>query len=238
MDQKFKFGGNIGYGIFILFLFCQFKVFTLHAILHDAAGAVRAHSDKGPGYCYMIGRGPESCLLVHETWLLFCLYVKLFLPSNFNSADFRSSMSWIVLDIELAEKNVNKELGVYIDGKIQGYSFRPPKKYKPTKQAFWSSSNLHGIVWNSGRLHYSEFSKFLPRAVKVITFQKEQKKERFLSFYWIKRWKIWKTTAVPKFKISLLMKLGIAPVTHSNTRPQFTVQSVKQNCSLTGYCDI
>ena len=36
------------------------KVFRLHAILHDAAGAVRVQSGKGPGYCYMIGRGPNS----------------------------------------------------------------------------------------------------------------------------------------------------------------------------------
>ena len=64
MDQKFKFGGNIGYGdSYLEFLFRHFKVFRLHAILHDAAGAVRTRSGKGPGYCYMIGRGPNSCLL-------------------------------------------------------------------------------------------------------------------------------------------------------------------------------
>ena len=57
-------------------LFRHFKVFRLHAILCDAAGAVRAHSGKGPGYCYMIRRGPNSCLLGHVTGLLFCLYVK------------------------------------------------------------------------------------------------------------------------------------------------------------------
>ena len=43
------------------FLFRHFKVFRLHAILHDGAGAERAHSGKGPGYRYMIGRGPNSC---------------------------------------------------------------------------------------------------------------------------------------------------------------------------------
>ena len=31
------------------FLFGHFKVFRLHLILHDAAGAVPAHSAKGPG---------------------------------------------------------------------------------------------------------------------------------------------------------------------------------------------
>ena len=37
-------------------------------------------------------------------------------------------MSVIVLDIELADKNIFKEMAVFIDGKFPGYSFRPPKK--------------------------------------------------------------------------------------------------------------
>ena len=60
MDQRYKFGGTIVYGnSYLEFLFRHFKVFRLHAILHDAAGAQRAHSGKGLGYCYMIGRGPN-----------------------------------------------------------------------------------------------------------------------------------------------------------------------------------
>ena len=89
MDQKFKFGGTIGYGnsyLELLFRYC--KVFRLHAILHDAAGAVRAQSGKGPGFCYMIVRGPSSCWLCHVTGLLFSLYVKIFLPHIFNYVDF------------------------------------------------------------------------------------------------------------------------------------------------------
>ena len=89
MDPKFIFCGLIGYRNSCLdSVFRYSKVFRLHAILHDAAGAVRSHSGKGPGYCYMIGRGPNSRLLGHVTGLLFCLYVKLFLPSTFKSVDF------------------------------------------------------------------------------------------------------------------------------------------------------
>ena len=89
MDQKFKCGGTIGYGdLYLKFLFRHFKIFRLHAVLHDAAGAVRAHGGKGPDYCYMIGRGPKSCLLGHVTGLLFCLNVETFLPFIFNSVDF------------------------------------------------------------------------------------------------------------------------------------------------------
>ena len=81
MGQKFEFGGTIGYrDPYLEFLFRHFKVFRLNAILHDAVGAVRAHSGRGPGYCYMIGRGPNSCLLGHVTGLFFCLYVKSFYP--------------------------------------------------------------------------------------------------------------------------------------------------------------
>ena len=89
MDQKFKFGGLIGYrNSYLDSIFCYSKVFRLHAILYDAAGVVRAHRNKEPGYCYMIGRGPNSCFLGHVTGLLFCLNVKIFLPSIFNSVDF------------------------------------------------------------------------------------------------------------------------------------------------------
>ena len=89
MDKKVKFGGTIGYGdSYLEFLFRHLKVFRLHAKLHDAAGAARVHSGKGPGYCYTIGRGPNSCLLGHVIGLLFCLYVKINLTSIFNSVDF------------------------------------------------------------------------------------------------------------------------------------------------------
>ena len=89
MDQKFKFGGLIGYKNSCLDSVFRFsKVFRMDALLHDAAGAVRSNSGKCPGYGYFIGRGPNSCLLGHVTGLFFCLYVKLFLPSIFNSVDF------------------------------------------------------------------------------------------------------------------------------------------------------
>ena len=50
MDQKYKFGGTIGYGnSYLELLLRHFKKFRLHAKLHDVAGAVRAHSGKSPG---------------------------------------------------------------------------------------------------------------------------------------------------------------------------------------------
>ena len=71
LDQKFDFGGLVRFRNSCLnYVFCHSKVIRLHAILHDAAGAVGTHSGKGSGYCYMIGQGPKSCLLGQRIWLL------------------------------------------------------------------------------------------------------------------------------------------------------------------------
>ena len=90
-------------------------------------------------------------------------------------------MFCIVQDIELADIKVIKELGVFIDGRVQGYSFRYLKKYTPTKQAFRCRRNLHVIVWNSGRLDNSELSNILPKAVKGKYFAKRTEKCKILS---------------------------------------------------------
>ena len=62
-------------------------------------------------------------------------------------------MSLIALDIELTERNINKELGLF-DGSLQGLSFCPQKTFKPKKQTSWNTKHLHGIVWSSGKLDY------------------------------------------------------------------------------------
>ena len=65
-------------------------------------------------------------------------------------------MSLIVLDKELTEKNVIKELGLFIDGSVQGFSFCPSKTFKPNKQTSWNTKHLHGIAWSSGKLEYEK----------------------------------------------------------------------------------
>ena len=65
-------------------------------------------------------------------------------------------MSLIVLDIELTEKNIFKKQGLYIDGSLQGFSFCPPKTFKPNKQTTWNITHLHGIAWSSGKLEYDK----------------------------------------------------------------------------------
>ena len=88
-DQKFPHGGRIGYGNPLLdFFLARSKIFCLHAILHDSAGAVKTTTDEGPGYCYMMPELPSSCLLGHITGLFFCLYIKVCHPHIFKILDF------------------------------------------------------------------------------------------------------------------------------------------------------
>ena len=61
-------------------------------------------------------------------------------------------MYLIVLEIEPTEKNIIKELGLLIDGSLQGFLFCPSKTFKPNKQTTWNTSYLHGIAWSSGKL--------------------------------------------------------------------------------------
>ena len=70
-------------------------------------------------------------------------------------------MSLIVLDVELTEKNIVKELGLFVDGFLQGFPFCPPTTFKPNKQTTWNTSHLKGIAWSSGKLDYEKlFSVF------------------------------------------------------------------------------
>ena len=92
-------------------------------------------------------------------------------------------MSCIVLDIELTDKNVIKEMGVFIDGSVQGFSFCPPKAFKPNKQTTWNTSHLHGIAWSSGKLDYDRlFSVFDDiEIMNAAVFAKGLEKCRLLS---------------------------------------------------------
>ena len=92
-------------------------------------------------------------------------------------------MSCIVLDIERTEKNVIEELGLFIDGSVQGFSFCPPKTFKPNKQTTWNTKHLHGIAWSSGKLDYEKlFAVF--HDIKVMNaevFAKRLEKCRLLT---------------------------------------------------------
>ena len=131
----------------------------------------------------MIGRCPNCCLLGHVTGLCFCLYVKIFPPSIFNLIDFWFSMSLIVLETELTEKNIFKEPGLFIDGSLQRFSFCPPKTFRATKHTTWNTSHLHGIAWSSGKLGYDKlFAVFCDiKVMNAEVFAKGLEKSRQLT---------------------------------------------------------
>ena len=49
-----------------------------------------------------------------------------------------------------------KELGLFIDGSLQEFSFCPPKTFKPNNLTTWNTSHLHGSAWSIGKLDYDK----------------------------------------------------------------------------------
>ena len=134
MDQKFKFGGTIGYGnSYSEILFRHFNLFRLHAMLHQAAGAVRAHSGIGPGCCYMIRWGPISCLLTHVTGLLLrrTLFTLLFqLCRLFNHYVVHFTRYWV------CRCSFWGELGVFLTAKFRDTLFVQENITNPQNNRF------------------------------------------------------------------------------------------------------
>ena len=92
-------------------------------------------------------------------------------------------MSLIVLDIELTEKKIIKELGLCSVGSLKGLSFCPPKTFKPNKQTTWNTSHLHGIAWSSGKLDYDNLCavSYNIKVMNAEVFAKGLKKCRLLT---------------------------------------------------------
>ena len=88
-------------------------------------------------------------------WNTFLPLRKNLSTLHFQFCWFLKNMSLIVLDMELTGKKI-KELVLYINGSLQGFSFCPPKTRKPNKQTIWNTSLLHGIAWSSGKLDYDK----------------------------------------------------------------------------------
>ena len=89
-----------------------------------------------------------------------------------------------MLDTELTEKNIIKELGLFIDGSLQGFSICPPKTFKPNKhKTSWNTKPLHGNAWSSGNLEYDKlFAVFYDiKVVNAEVFAKGLEKCRLLS---------------------------------------------------------
>ena len=94
-------------------------------------------------------------------------------------------MSLIALDIQVTEKNIIKELGLYTNGSLQRFSIRQPKTCKPNIQTSWNTSHLHGIAWSSGKLVYDKLFAILHdmKVVNAKVFSKGLEKCRLLTRY-------------------------------------------------------
>ena len=112
---------------------------------------------KGLGYCYMIGRGRNCCLLGQVTGLLLCLYVKNLSTLHFQFKRVLNQYVFVCIRFRANwKKNIIEELGHFFDGSERGFSFCPPKTFKPYKQTTWNTSHLHRIAWSSGKLEYEK----------------------------------------------------------------------------------
>ena len=89
IDEQSPFGGIIGIDDSPLDRVLSFsKVFRLHAVLHDASGFMKRELNVGPGYCYVFrfdNKFPNFCFLGHLTGISYCLYLKFFFPSLFET---------------------------------------------------------------------------------------------------------------------------------------------------------
>ena len=92
-------------------------------------------------------------------------------------------MSSIVLDIELANKNVTKELGILLMAKIRDTQLVLQKSTKPQNKRFGAQETCTELcrtvdVWIT--MSFRTFSRDLKT---VNTLQREEKKSRFLAIY-------------------------------------------------------
>ena len=138
-------------------------------------------------------------------------------------------MSGGLLDIEFADINIFKELGVFSKEMFRNTHFALQKKLQNMQFVVQQTcTDLCGtvVVWIKVCLQMNVWM--------VNILQKEQVNTRFFQVSWMMIWKIWMIMAVPKFKISLMKKCGFVEATHSDTRPHSTVQSARENCLVTG----
>ena len=149
-------------------------------------------------------------------------------------------MSLIVLDIEPTEKTIIKELGLLIDGFLQGFSFCPPTTCKPNKQTTWNTSHLQRIAWSSGKLDFDRlFAVFYDiKVTNAEVFAKGIEKCRMLTRLLGQKVENLDDCGCPKIrdlvKTDSLWICSSYPFRH---KKGFTVPRGKQRCMENGLCN-
>ena len=150
-------------------------------------------------------------------------------------------MSLIVLDIELTEKNIYEELGLFIDGSLQSFSFCPPKTFKPNKQTTWNTSRLYGIAWSSGKLDYDKLLAvfYNIKVMNAEVFAKGLEKCRLLTTFFGQNIENLDHYGCPKNQdLVKTDSLWNCSSSLSDTKQSFTVPIGKQKCMENELCNI
>ena len=150
-------------------------------------------------------------------------------------------MSCIVIDIEPTEKNIIKELGLFIDGSVQGFSFCSPKTFKPNKRTTWNTRHLHGVAWSSGKLEYEKlFAVFYDiKVMNAEVFAKGHKKCRLLTSLLGQNVESLDDYGCPKIQ-DLVKTNTLWPCSSylSDTKQGLAISRGKQRCMENGLCNI
>ena len=137
-DQKLKFWWNYWLWGSYLEVFPS-EIFRPQAIIHDAAGAVKSHSGKSFGYCYIFGPGPNAVLLADVIGIFFCL------PFSTLST-FDAVCLALYYTSSVQKKTILGSWEPFFTGLFRENSFGLPEKYKSPNQAIWGPKNLQGNV--------------------------------------------------------------------------------------------
>ena len=240
MEQKFKLGGIIGFGVFYLEIrFCNFKICRLHAILNDAAEAVVSHCVRISGYCYLLGRRPNSCLFGHVIAPSFILSPKT--PSAFYFQLCRPLIQYVFLCTRFWARRFERFywVGSFLHGILEAYSLCHPKMYRCTKQALMCTRNVYTPncvkQWRFRLLRASQ------RSPQICERQTFCQKDRKVQEYWqLKGKRVGKLRRswLPKFRCLSISKQieerKFDQVIFSKTRSHSIVQSARKNCLISG----
>ena len=125
----------------------------------------------------------KSMFARSREWTTLLPFSKTLSTLHFQTCRLLKQYVFDCLDIDINEKNLIKELRLFIHGSFQGFSFCPPKFFKPNKQTTWNTSHLHGSAWSSGKQDYEKlFAVFYDiKMMNAEVFAKGFEKCRLLS---------------------------------------------------------
>ena len=209
-------------------------------MLHNAAGAVQSHSDKGFGCCYLIGRGQFLVCLVTwldcfftVTWNSFCLPI-----SNLTTFEAVCLAFYWIMSLQM--EPISKSWEFLRKGKFTDIHFVLQRSTHPQSKRFGVQEICMELSGSVDAWVNSEPANILLRALKDERFSKRTEKCKILCNLKEKQVENLKDLDSPKFKIlqKQMMQCGFARVTRSDTNPHFVVQSEKSNCWKIGQCSI